>query len=298
MYLLQEGLRITGDNARLLGALGVAHLQYREAGIDVGAGPLAQAEACAAKLLALDRQSAPGLQLRGWISYARGQLQEAVRDLKAALQGEPNNADTLLLLCNCYIVSGRVSVARPLLQQLTALDPLTPITRCMPAFADLMEGRFAAAVKPYREMFEMDRRNPMARLFYAWVLLLNRRYADADALVADCPAALRASLPVRILRFLALAAAGKTRQAQAALDAQLQAAARSSEVFARFLAQGFAAAGLRAPALAWLQTAIGRGFINYPFLAQHDPTFKGLQTDARFRELLAQVRARWERFQA
>jgi thioredoxin-like negative regulator of GroEL len=260
--------------------------------------PLLQAQACAAKLFALESNSAPGLQLRGWIRYSRGLIQEAVRDLKAALELEPNNPDTLLLLCNCYLVSGRVPAARPLLTRLLAVDPLTPVSRCMPAFADMMEGNLAAAVEPYRQMFEMDRSNPMARLFYAWVLILNARKAAAAAIVQSCPANLRDTVPARITRFLVMAAAGKLREAQAAVTPQIEAAAGATDMFPRLLAQGFALAGMREPALRWLQVAIERGFINHPFLARHDPSFKALRGDARFRELLDIVRVRWERFEA
>ncbi|HET6899036.1 MAG TPA: hypothetical protein VFK70_11835, partial [Vicinamibacteria bacterium] len=38
--LLRDGLALVGENARLYAALGLAHLQYREAGIDFGEGPL------------------------------------------------------------------------------------------------------------------------------------------------------------------------------------------------------------------------------------------------------------------
>lgn len=296
--LLQEGLAIIGDNVRLYAALGLAHLQYREAGIDLTEQPLLRAEACAEKLFAVQSDSASGLQLRGWIRYSRGLIQEAVRDLKAALELEPNNADTLLLLCNCYLVSGRVPAARPLLARLLAVDPLTPVSRCMPAFADIMDGKFAAAVQPYRKMFEMDQSNPMARLFYAWVLILNHREADATEIVNACPADVLHTVPAQIMRFLALAAARKPRQARAILNHEIEAAAGATDVFPRFLAQGFALAGMREPAMQWLEAAIERGFINHPFLARHDPSFKSLRSDARFKELLDIVRVRWERFEA
>ena len=44
---------------------------------------------------------ASGFRLRGWIQYARGRIQDAVVSLEAALERDPNDADTLLLLCNC-----------------------------------------------------------------------------------------------------------------------------------------------------------------------------------------------------
>jgi TolB-like protein/cytochrome c-type biogenesis protein CcmH/NrfG len=298
VQLLREGLAIIGDNVRLHAALGVAYLQYREAGIDFGERPLLEAERCASKLFELERDLAWGLQLRGWIRYSRGLVQEAVHDLKAALDIEPNNADTLLLLSNCYLISGRVSSARPLLTRLLAVDPLTPVTRCMPAFADILDGNFAAALEPYRQMFEMDPSNPMARLFYAWVLIINRMEHEMGALVEDCPSNVRDTVPARIAFFLAFALAGKRREAQAVLTPQIEAAARATDVFARFLAQGFALAGMAEPTMRWLEVAVDRGFINYPFLARHDPFFRSLRSDARFKRLLDIVRDRWERFEA
>ena len=297
VQLLREGLAIIGDNVRLHAALGVAYLQYREAGIDFGDRPLLEAEKCASKLFELERDSSAGLQLRGWIRYSRGLVQEAVHDLKAALDIEPNNADTLLLLSNCYLISGRVSSARPLVTRLLAVDPLTPVTRCMPAWADILDGKFAAALEPYRKMVEMDPSNPMARLFYTWVLVINHMEHDVGALVDECPSDVRDTVPVRIAFFLAFALAGKHGEAQAVLTPQVEAAARATDVFARFLAHGFALAGMAEPAMRWLEVAVDRGFINYPFLARHDPVFRLLRSEARFKRLLEVVRDRWERFE-
>jgi TolB-like protein len=47
VQLLHNGLAIIGENAELYAALGRAHLQYREAGIDLSEGPLREADACA-----------------------------------------------------------------------------------------------------------------------------------------------------------------------------------------------------------------------------------------------------------
>jgi TolB-like protein len=296
--LLRQALALIGDNARLYGTLGVAHLQYREAGIDLSEQPLIDADACASKLFSLQDHSASGWQLRGWIAYSRGRIQDAVRDLKVAVELEPNNSDTLLLLCNCYLISGRVAAARPLLTRLLAVDPLTPLTRCMPGYAEIMEGNLEAAINPYREMFEMDPSNPMARLFFVWVLILNRRYDDVGALLKDFPADQRDSLPGRLSFFLANAAAGRSSDAEAQLTPQIEAIARATDVFPRFLAEGFALAGAREAAVRWLRIAVDRGFVNYPFLARHDPAFEALRGDSAFETLLETTKHRWERFEA
>ena len=66
----------------------------------------------------------------------------------------------------------------------------------MPAFADVMEGRFATAVKPYRQMFDMDPGNPMARLFYVWVLVLNGRAGEIGAVLEAFPREVRDTVPL------------------------------------------------------------------------------------------------------
>jgi len=296
IQLLHNGLALVGDNARLYAALGHAYLQYREAGIDLGEGPLDRAEDCARKAFALEPESASGLQLRGWIHYSRGRIQQAVRDLRAVLETEPNNADTLLLLINCYLISGNVPAARPLIERLLAVDPLTPLTRCMPAFADAMDGNFATTLDPYRQMSDMDPGNPMARLFFIWALALNDRADEIDAVLEGFPSEVRETVPARLAFFLARALEGNAGDAHAAVTEEIQEVATAGDVFPRILAQGYAVAGMPDRALHWLAIAVDRGFINYPFLARHDPFLKGIRGEPRFQKLLETVRERWEKF--
>ena len=296
IQLLHNGLALVGDNARLYAALGHAYLQYREAGIDLGEGPLDRAEDCARKAFALEPESASGLQLRGWIHYSRGRIQQAVRDLRAVLETEPNNADTLLLLINCYLISGKVPAARPLIERLLAVDPLTPLTRCMPAFTDAMDGNFATTLDPYRQMSDMDPGNPMARLFFIWALALNDRADEIDAVLEGFPSEVRETVPARLAFFLARALEGNAGDAHAAVTEEIQEVATAGDVFPRILAQGYAVAGMPDRALHWLAIAVDRGFINYPFLARHDPFLKGIRGEPRFQKLLETVRERWEKF--
>ena len=297
VQLLRNGLAIVGGNARLYAALGHAYLQYREAGIDFSERPVDEAERCAQHIDAIDPRSASGIRLRGWIEYARGQTQKAVQNLKASLEIDPNDADTLLLLCNCYLISGQVPAVRPLIGRLHALDPLTPLTRCLPGFADASEGKFLLAVEPYRQMFDMDPDNPMARLFYLWVLAMNGQ-VDAVAIVLEGFAgAERGSVPAAVARFLGHALLRRQQDALACVTAEVEAAATKSDVFARFLAEGYALAGVPERAIHWITIAVERGYINYPFLAQYDPCLETLRSDLRFQQLMKAVRERWLSFE-
>jgi non-specific serine/threonine protein kinase len=167
----------------------------------------------------------------------------------------------------------------------------------MPGFADIMDGRFAAALNPYREMFEMDPGNPMARLFYIWVLILNGQSDAIAPLVAAFPAEVRETAPARVAALLAHALSGNAAGAREAITPDIEAAATASELFPRMLAQGYALAGMPERALYWLEIAIARGFVNYPFLARHDPFLANLRTLPRFLQLMDRARESWERFE-
>jgi len=51
------------------------------------------------------------------------------------------------------------------------------------------------------------------------------------------------------------------------------------------------------PAIRWLQTAADEGFPCYP-LFENDPYLNHLRKDPRFIELMANLKAQWERYQA
>ncbi|HEX4685044.1 MAG TPA: tetratricopeptide repeat protein [Gemmatimonadaceae bacterium] len=305
VQLLHNGLAVVGDNARLLTALGVAHMQYREAGVDLDQRHLAEAERCAEKVFALEPKSAAGFRLRGWIHYSRAEVQEAVRDLESSLAEEPNDPDTLLLLSNCLLISGQLAAARPLIERLVRIDPLTPLTQCMPAWAAMAGGDFAAAVAPYRKMYDMDPGNPMARLFYVLVLLYDAQsgarteppdVSRVDAVLDGFSADVRDTPPAWLARFLATAVTTRDRDALPPLTAEMDAVARSSDVLARMLAGGYAIVGAVDEAVTWLEVAVARGFINYPFLAMHDPLLEPARRTPAFERLMADVRRRWEAF--
>ena len=93
----------------------------------------------------------------------------------------------------------------------------------------------------------------------------------------------------------AAAVSGNPDGVRASLTPDIEAAATATELFPRLLAQGYAA---RMPdrALYWLEIAIARGFINYPFLARYDPFLACLRAEPRFQQLMVVARGRWERF--
>ncbi|MEE4163118.1 MAG: tetratricopeptide repeat protein, partial [Woeseiaceae bacterium] len=296
VVLLHRGIAVAGEDARLYTALGRTHLHYREAGIDLGEAPLREAEANLHKAFALEPELAAGHQLNGWLHYSRGEIGPAVAALKTALESEPADPDTLSLLAYCYLISGRGAEARPLIDQLLSIDPLTPLVRCMPGWAAALEGNFEAAIAPYREMFEMDPDNPMARLFYVYILTSADRGHEALEIAEATPPSALETPPGRVIAMFASAIAG--REPVALLDTDKKALAQATDLFPRFLAQAYALAGDAASAVEWIALAVDKGFINYPYLAEHDPVLAPLVGNPAYDRVLADARRRWEAFPA
>jgi hypothetical protein len=113
-------------------------------------------------------------------------------------------------------------------------------------------------------MCEMDPGNPMGRLFYVGVLVLNR-CTDTARVVADAfPPEVRDTVPARIAFFLTRALASEAR-AHAVRTEEIERLATAADVFPRMIAQGHALARMPEHAIRWLALAVERGFINYPF---------------------------------
>jgi serine/threonine-protein kinase len=296
MRILLNGLRIVGDNALLYATLGSAHMQRREAGIDLTEAPLAAAEACAAKAAALDPALPEGLLLRAWIHSARARIGDAVRELGRALDASPGNPDALGVLVNCYLISGRVDRARPLIDRFAAVDPLNPLSRTLRGYVDVLEGRHEAAAIGYREMFEMDPSNPLARLFYGWSLIYAGRRDAAVAVLGGFEADVTGSAGARLGACLRAALVGQVHRDLPAIAAEFERVAELPDMFARFVGWCYALAGDVEGTVRWFRIAADRGFVNYPFLATHDVCTAAVRNDAAFQALLADVRARWEQF--
>jgi len=294
LRLLESALQKAPDNVVLLSAAGRTWLQYREAGVDAGAEPLERAAEYSERVKRLKPDANPGQQLEGWLRYARGDAVAASRALERALEGDWNNADTAGLLINCYLITGRNALARPLIDHVRAIDPLTPLTRCLPGWAAILDGHAEQALGPYREMLDMDPGNPMARLFYTWVLAMNDCRSELEAQRDDgTQPAYDPATQVR--RMLTEAALQRASAELPPLDDATRAAASSTDVFARLLADTYALNGNVAESAHWLGVAVDRGFINYPYLARSNPFLAPILDETPIAAVLAKAHRAWER---
>jgi hypothetical protein len=64
-----------------------------------------------------------------------------------------------------------------------------------------------------------------------------------------------------------------------------------------YVAVAFALLNEKKEALGWLENAVRLGFINYPFLNQHDSFLENVRGDERFKKLMERVKYEWEHFE-
>jgi tetratricopeptide (TPR) repeat protein len=292
IQLLQSAEKLVGNNSVILSTLGRVHLQKREAGIDFTDGPLNEVWAILETLRTTDPDSFYTHSLAGWYHYASGSMHEAILSLKRANQLQPNDADTLGLLANCYLLTGQMDLALPFIEAVQIVDPLTPIVTCLPGWYSLLNGDFKAAIPPYEKMLAMEPYNPVARMFLAWIYALNDDRDALNNLCEDFPEQQHWMLPAVISFAFREALSDEPRDFE--LSAEQVNMASANEMFARFIAFAFAAHGNVDQAVQWLEKAFELGFWCYPFLKHHEPFLQAHHETEPMHNLLEKIHQAWQ----
>ncbi len=214
------------------------------------------------------------------------------------LQAFPNEVPALGLYVHVlgWLV-GKPDAAAPLAARLAAVDPLNAMSLLVCAMVPLFAGRFSEAVEPARRMFALDPVTPVWRANYVMALAYNQQLDEAEALTQGLAA--NPDSDVGTWQMGLQRAAWRRDRAEVLRLADgpyRQVAAWDAEI-PWVLASAHAAVGARDEALSWLDRAIERGMINYPFLSEHDWFLDDVRGDARFGQVMARARREWERFE-
>lgn len=294
--LLTSADKLVGGSALIQANLGRVHLQLREAGLDCSDVPIAKVVNILREVSGSHPNALFTLSLQAWLFYIRGEISSAVNTLKQVLQINPNEPDALALIANCYLLAGQPALAKPFIDTLQIVDPLTPLSRCMPGYYSLMSGHHSEAVRPYKEMLLLDPSNAFARLFLVWVLAINHDTKQIEQVCEDFGANQENALIMKLASAFRF-----TVQKQAftlELNQNERECAEVNGMLARFTAFAFAATGERDKAIHWLAVAIELGFFPYTYMAQHDRFFRPWHHHEAMQALLEEMKTRWLAFAA
>lgn len=294
---LESGMRLDGENALLLAALGQVHWYYINAGVSADVSYLTRAQELAERALSLEPTLPQAHRVLGLVRIHQGRTLEGIRLLQRALSGDPSDTDTLALLATCYGFVGRPEAGAPLVRRLLELDPLTPMYQCWPGILGMMRGDFGEAAAPFVASLRLEPTNPQIRALHGQALALAGERSEARRVFAALAEEMPESFFGGLARLYERALAGDRQGVAEAATEELRAAAAADPFYAWNAAEAFALVGDRAEAVAWLERAADRGFLNYPLLAEHDPLLAGLRADPAFAALMRKVEARWKAFE-
>ncbi len=297
LSLYREGLKILGDNELLLGAMGEVYLYFVHLGVRPDPRYLDEAERCAQAVFRLNADSAHGHAVLGGLQMKRADLQGAVRHLRRAVQTDPDHLNAQVWLLYCYLTAGKPAAARPIIEHLLEVDPLTPIVHAACGWLLIAEGHASDARPHYERGYELDPASPHMRWIHGWYLgQIGQREQAARELAVfamDADGTVFGTLAAA----LSYAFAGDAGAARSAVNPQLEAAARQDESLSQFLSEIFALIGDYDEAMRWLNSAVERGYLNYPILSEIDAFYGDFRQDSRFIHLMSDVRRRWELFE-
>jgi non-specific serine/threonine protein kinase len=67
--------------------------------------------------------------------------------------------------------------------------------------------------------------------------------------------------------------------------------------YSHMLVDMHALAGMKDQALDWLENALNRGWVNYPFTVKYDPLLAPLRHEQRFQNIADRMKREWEAFE-
>ncbi|UCF35886.1 MAG: protein kinase [Acidobacteriota bacterium] len=298
---LEAALGLIGENVLLYRGLGEAYFQSVNLGVAGGTEEehIAKAEWCAERIFALEPDSPHGYLVSAPTQLARGDIHGCARSLRRGLKAFPK--DVLALQLYTHVLgwlTGKPEAAAPFAARLLEVDPLNAMSLLVIAMVPLFAGRFSEAVAPARRMFDLDPVSPIWRANYAMVLSYAQRLDEAEELTAGVTAQPDSDIGTWWMGLCRATWRADRAEVVRLTDGPYRRAAEWDAEIPWVLADAHSAVGAKEEALFWLDRAIDRGMINYPFLSEYDIYLDNIREDVRFRQAMARARREWERLDA
>jgi non-specific serine/threonine protein kinase len=295
---LREALQIVGDDPQLYEGLAQAYFIRAHTGVEDPEAELKEMGECVEKTLVLNPNSSFCHTCAGLSDWKKpGRQLQGVRRMKYAFDLNPNDINAAVWFNFCASEVGKVELADPAAARLLEIDPLSVEAQWGMGWWHFMGGEFAEALDYYQRAYHLDSSSAVVRQFNVHGLMLNGRFdeacAMADTMARDLPEAVYTWLCTFFKHILR----DERAKALEAVSERVEETCRYDETFSYWVSEGYALLDEKALALDWLENAVNRGFLNYPYLSKHAPFFGNIRGEPRFIELMVRVESEWEQFE-
>jgi non-specific serine/threonine protein kinase len=177
--LIEEAIRIEGATPPLVAMRAWATLWQVRLGMAADQSPLDEAERAAEALIAARPEASYVHALLGNLKYERGHLLEAWRHFRRAIELEPNDTDSLVMLAFTLVGAGQDDEAQALAPRLVQSDPLSAATWMAAGGPLWFVGRAEQGIPVMQRGLEIDPDNFIAHWCLGYACAVAGRLADA-----------------------------------------------------------------------------------------------------------------------
>jgi len=212
----------------------------------------------------------------------------AEREFKRAIQADPNCAMAHHWYSDYLSAVGRFDEALKEIELAQEHDPVSLMINANIGLPYYWSRRYDQAIELFQRALEMDENFPPTHLYLGFAYTQKRSFEKAIAACQNAVSLSKGSPVMLAALGYAFAASGRTQKARQVLD-QLQALSKQRYVPLYDQAIVYAGLGQKDQALRLLQQAVEKRSGRIVFL-RVDPYWDGLSSDARFTDLLHQLR--------
>jgi non-specific serine/threonine protein kinase len=291
--LVESAIAIEGETPPLVALRAWATLWQVRLGMAENQQPLEEADRAARWLLDTPAGLQFGHALLGHLEYERGHLFDALRHFERAVELEPNDSDTLVMMTFTLQGAGQDEAAQAMTPRLMQSDPLSPSTWMAAGGPLWFVGEGERGIRIMRRGLELDPDSFVLHWCVGYACALVGWMDDARRHARECERLFAGAAYTRQLLSLIDGVEGRRELAIERLALINVAVLDSHQYF--HLAESFIAAGDVERGLDLLERS-NAGFHPYGYMARHCRFLDPIRSEPRFQALLARAKTHTEEF--
>ncbi len=245
------------------------------------------------KSLQLDKKQSRARSILAVLYKKENKKEKAYKELKEIFIKNPQNLMATGALGSLYQYSGLLDRALEKYKRLKKSYPMYAITSINMGRIYLHQQKLSKAEKEFRNIVR-ESEHPYATSYLGLTLLYRGKNAEAEKVLEKAiekhPEAKFIKLPLAMVYLKE----NKLQKAEEAIKSVIE-TAKSDEDLSYRVATYYALKNDKASALKWLKIAVQNGNENY-ILFKNDPYLKNLKGDKEFKDLMKEVKNKWEKY--
>jgi len=294
LSLLQKGLEITGENAVIYAGIANAYMQYTNIGFEAEEN-ITKAEEFIEQALNLEPELPEAHLALGMIRILKdGDAHSGLAHFKRAHMSNPDNPEIMLYLAILDTMVGQNEAALQLADKVARIDPINPMGDITRGAVHFFSGRYEKAIDPLFLAYKLNPENPMNQYWKALILLYTDRVDEAFDFINEVVDESSTNIWTLLTLFMKHTIKKDKEKVASLLTPDFVAQIQIDLQHSFHLAAFYSYLDEKEEALKWLENAVNRGFINFPFLNEQDILLENIRNEEGFKSLMLRAKKEWE----